>query len=49
MILSVIELTVGERFDDLLADLPHDGVKIIQGLGVFSLKELFLSVSVKRQ
>jgi hypothetical protein len=43
------QLTVDERFGDLLADLPHEGVKIIQGFNALLLKQFSQFVSVKSQ
>jgi hypothetical protein len=43
------QLALEERFDDPLADLPHEGVKIIQGFNALLLKQLFQFVSVKSQ
>jgi hypothetical protein len=41
------QLALEERFDDFLADLPHESVKIIQGFNALLLKQLFQFVSVK--
>lgn len=43
------QLAVEDRFDHLLADLPHEGIKIIQGSDALLLKQLFQFVSVKSQ
>jgi len=43
------QLSVEDRFDDLLADLPHEGVKIIQGFDALLLEQFFQFVSVKSQ
>jgi hypothetical protein len=41
------QLALEERFDNLLADLPHERVKIIEGFNALLLKQLFQFVSVK--
>jgi hypothetical protein len=43
------QLTVKQRLDDLLTDLPHEGVKIIQWFDALLLKQLFQFVSVESQ
>jgi len=43
------QLSLEQRFDDLLADLPHEGVKIVQGFNALLLEQLFQFFSVKSQ
>jgi len=41
------QLALEDRFHNLLADLPHEGVKIVQGFDALLLEELFQLLPVQ--
>jgi hypothetical protein len=43
------QLPLEERFNDLFAGVPHEGVKIVQGFDALLLKQFFQFVPVKSQ